>query len=94
MEAPPPPALGLSYFETIAQTEQIFIDCQNIALKRKFSNIFFAETTMDFPLPSVPTPPGLAAIYSALRRAYPEQSNPLQVTALVKYWWVVCKQNI
>ena len=41
---------------------------------------------MDIPLPSVPTPPGLAAIYSTLRKAYPDQSNPLQVTALVKYW--------
>ncbi|KAJ8317173.1 hypothetical protein KUTeg_005077 [Tegillarca granosa] len=32
------------------------------------------------------TPPGLEAIYSACRRLYPNQPNPLQVTALVKYW--------
>ncbi|XP_005099431.1 suppressor of fused homolog isoform X2 [Aplysia californica] len=32
------------------------------------------------------TPPGLEAIYSACRRLYPDQPNPLQVTALVKYW--------
>ncbi|XP_066929454.1 suppressor of fused homolog [Clytia hemisphaerica] len=32
------------------------------------------------------TPPGLAAIYRYLRRIYPNQTNPLQVTALVKYW--------
>ncbi|KAK3698679.1 hypothetical protein RRG08_046181 [Elysia crispata] len=32
------------------------------------------------------TPPGLDAIYSACRRLYPDQPNPLQVTALVKYW--------
>ncbi|XP_069139954.1 suppressor of fused homolog [Argopecten irradians] len=36
---------------------------------------------------SVPvTPPGLEAIYTECRRLYPDQPNPLQVTALVKYW--------
>ena len=40
-------------------------------------------------LPQTPvpmTPPGLQAIYNACRRLYPDQPNPLQVTALVKYW--------
>lgn len=38
-------------------------------------------------MPSFPTaPPGLEAIYCACKRTYPDQSNPLQVTALVKYW--------
>ncbi|XP_074641667.1 suppressor of fused homolog [Tubulanus polymorphus] len=32
------------------------------------------------------TPPGFEAIYSACRQLYPDQPNPLQVTALVKYW--------
>ncbi|ESO96856.1 hypothetical protein LOTGIDRAFT_159604 [Lottia gigantea] len=32
------------------------------------------------------TPPGLEAIYTSCRRLYPNQPNPLQVTALVKYW--------
>ena len=32
------------------------------------------------------TPSGLEAIYAACRRVYPDQPNPLQVTALVKYW--------
>ena len=32
------------------------------------------------------TPPGLQAIYNACRRLYPDQPNPLQVTAVVKYW--------
>lgn len=31
-------------------------------------------------------PPGLQAIYSESRRLYPDQPNPLQVTAIVKYW--------
>ncbi|XP_073452250.1 suppressor of fused homolog isoform X3 [Aquarana catesbeiana] len=31
-------------------------------------------------------PPGLHAIYGECRRLYPEQPNPLQVTAIVKYW--------
>lgn len=36
---------------------------------------------------SIPiTPPGLEAIYNACRRQYHDQPNPLQVTALVKYW--------
>ena len=40
-----------------------------------------------FPGYAVPTtPPGLEAIYKACRRIYPDQPNPLQVTALVKYW--------
>jgi len=38
------------------------------------------------PSPSVPTPRGLQAIYSTLREIYPDQPNPLQVTALLKYW--------
>lgn len=38
------------------------------------------------PAPTVPTPRGLEAIYSTLRQIYPDQPNPLQVTALVKYW--------
>lgn len=31
-------------------------------------------------------PPGLAAIYGYLRQIYPDQQNPLQVTAIRKYW--------
>jgi len=34
-------------------------------------------------------PPGLQAIYGECRRLYPDQANPLQVTAIVKYWWDV-----
>lgn len=36
------------------------------------------------PLP--PTPPGLQALYETCNKAYPDQSNPLQVTAVVKFW--------
>uniref|UniRef100_H0VIE9 SUFU negative regulator of hedgehog signaling n=1 Tax=Cavia porcellus TaxID=10141 RepID=H0VIE9_CAVPO len=32
-------------------------------------------------------PPGLHAIYGECRRLYPDQPNPLQVTAIVKYWF-------
>lgn len=32
------------------------------------------------------TPPGLEALYLACRSVYPDQPNPLQVSALVKYW--------
>lgn len=35
-----------------------------------------------FPL----SPPGLEALYLACRRIYPDQPNPLQVAAVVKYW--------
>ncbi|XP_072178025.1 suppressor of fused homolog [Diadema setosum] len=31
-------------------------------------------------------PAGLEAVYAACRRLYPDQPNPLQVTAVVKYW--------
>lgn len=30
--------------------------------------------------------PGLDAIYKACRNIYPNQLNPLQIAALVKYW--------
>lgn len=33
-----------------------------------------------------PTPPGLESLYLACKRIYPDQQNPLQVAALVKYW--------
>lgn len=33
-----------------------------------------------------PSPPGLEALYLACRRIYPDQPNPLQVAAVVKYW--------
>ena len=36
-------------------------------------------------VPVVP-PAGLSCIYNALRRIYPNQPNPLQVTALRKFW--------
>ncbi|KAG5266767.1 hypothetical protein AALO_G00236000 [Alosa alosa] len=31
-------------------------------------------------------PTGLQAVYAECRRLYPDQANPLQVTAIVKYW--------
>ena len=31
-------------------------------------------------------PAGLEALFSACRQIYPDQPNPLQVTALVKFW--------
>lgn len=31
-------------------------------------------------------PPGLHGIYGECRRLYPDQPNPLQVTAILKYW--------
>ncbi|CAH0558751.1 unnamed protein product [Brassicogethes aeneus] len=33
-----------------------------------------------------PTPAGLESLYSLCRKIYPGQVNPLQVTALLKYW--------
>ena len=37
--------------------------------------------------PPAPGPaPGLVTIISALQRLYPDQRNPMQVTAVVKYW--------
>ncbi|XP_067657154.1 suppressor of fused homolog [Haliotis asinina] len=48
---------------------------------------FYSSTGSYSSTPGVAlTPPGLEAIYSACRRLYPTQPNPLQVTALVKYW--------
>lgn len=38
------------------------------------------------------TAPGLQAIYSACRKIYPDQPNPLQVTAVVKFWYA-CPEN-
>jgi suppressor of fused-like protein len=33
-----------------------------------------------------PTPAGLESLYTLCRKIYPDQVNPLQVTALLKYW--------
>lgn len=45
------------------------------------------EGTRSQPLSFLPpTPPGLESLYSLCRRIYPDQGNPLQVTAVVKYW--------
>lgn len=38
------------------------------------------------------TAPGLQAIYSSCRKIYPDQPNPLQVTAVVKFWYA-CSGN-
>ena len=35
---------------------------------------------------SLAIPPGLECLYDACKKLYPTQQNPLQVTALVKYW--------
>lgn len=37
-------------------------------------------------VPVTVVPGGLEAVYMACRRLYPDQMNPLQVTAVVKYW--------
>lgn len=33
------------------------------------------------------TAPGLEILYETCRQAYPQQPNPLQVTAFIKYWY-------
>ena len=38
------------------------------------------------PAPAPAPAPGLVSIISSLQRLYPNQRNPLQVTAVVKYW--------
>lgn len=51
----------------------------------------------DFVVPYVPVgapipplanqvPPGLARLYSVCRQIYPDQPNPLQVSAQLKFW--------
>ena len=37
-------------------------------------------------VPPLSRPLGLDALHAACRALYPNQANPLQVTALVKYW--------
>lgn len=41
---------------------------------------------MECPAAASPIPTGLEALYAKCRSIYPDQPNPLQVTALVKYW--------
>ena len=38
---------------------------------------------------SVNPPQGLQAIYAECSRVYPDQRNPLQVAAVVKYWYLL-----
>ena len=42
-------------------------------------------TTAALPLSAAP---GLDALYSVCSQVYPDQPNPLQVTAFIKYWLV------
>lgn len=35
---------------------------------------------------AAPVPPGLHSLYAACRQVYPNQHNPLQVAAVLKYW--------
>lgn len=41
-----------------------------------------------------PTPAGLESLYALCRKVYPDQANPLQVTALLKYWYVLILLNL
>ena len=34
-------------------------------------------------------PPGLQALYNCCARIYPDQPNPLQVTAVIKFWYII-----
>lgn len=38
------------------------------------------------PVSTPQTPSGIAGIYNECKRIYPEQINPLQVSAVVKFW--------
>uniref|UniRef100_A0A2P2HXG0 Suppressor of fused homolog n=2 Tax=Hirondellea gigas TaxID=1518452 RepID=A0A2P2HXG0_9CRUS len=59
----------------------------NGSVTQKTDNVGIRETTKSGgSLTEGGIPLGLEALFSACRRLYPEQPNPLQVTALVKYW--------
>lgn len=51
----------------------------------EFTRSFPPGQPVQAPLPP-PRAPGLDALYSLCRQIYPEQINPLTVTAIVKYW--------
>ena len=38
--------------------------------------------------------PGLETLYDVCRQVYPDQENPLQVTAFIKYWSVAFSTQI
>ncbi|XP_029161034.1 suppressor of fused homolog [Nylanderia fulva] len=53
----------------------------------EFTRSFPPGQPVQAPLPpSTPGAPGLDALYSLCRQIYPEQINPLTVTAIIKYW--------
>lgn len=47
-------------------------------------NIFMRPTPVDPPIP--PIIPGLQSLYNTCQQLYPDQPNPLQVTAVTKFW--------
>lgn len=59
---------------------------QNGKMEESFKSSSSSYSSSSYPLNLHMTPPGFESIYAACRRTYPDQPNPLQVTALTKYW--------
>jgi len=61
----------------------------NMREREEFSRCFLPGQPTQVPLPPPPPSPrapGLDALHSLCKQIYPDQSNPLTVTAIVKYW--------
>ena len=66
-----------------------FMYSVNMREREELSRCFLpgqpAQISLPPPPPS-PRAPGLDALHSLCKQIYPDQSNPLTVTAIVKYW--------
>lgn len=67
----------------------------NMREREEFSRCFLPgqPAQVALPLPPLPPPPppsprapGLDALHSLCKQIYPDQGNPLTVTAVIKYW--------
>ncbi|XP_077263958.1 suppressor of fused [Temnothorax americanus] len=63
----------------------------NMREREEFSRCFLPGQPAQVSLPPPPPPPsprapGLDALHSLCKQIYPDQSNPLTVTAVIKYW--------
>lgn len=70
------------------------IEAAGLKRSNQFDRTMSGYCGISMPTPMVPTPRGLEAIYSTLKQVYPDQPNPLQVTAVVKYWWVFTERKL
>ena len=73
----------------MAQMHNPVVNTPNLLMSPVSGNGFMPENNpLDNQQLLCSAAPGLELLYETCRQAYPQQPNPLQVTAFIKYWYV------